>query len=80
MRHRRRKTDPVTISCYDLEDNLIMMFDNEEDCAKHFGVKIGCLRSYLTGVKKGELDKKKNKHDKKWYRLFRIDDWEDDYD
>lgn len=76
MRHRRKKTDPVTISCYDLKDNLIMIFESEEDCAEHFGVTINCLRSYLYRVKKGELDKKKNKYDKKWYRLFRIDEVE----
>ena len=73
----------MIITCYDLEDNLIIAFDNEEDCSKYFGISVKCLRSYLSRVKSGELDKKKNKYDNKWYRIYKYnikDEENEDYD
>lgn len=62
------------IICYDLEDNVIKIFDSYKECAEWFGVKAQDIMCYISKSKKNMSDKKKNKHDNQWYRLFRIED------
>lgn len=61
------------ISCYDLNDNLITIFDSYKECAEWFNTTANVIRSYISRSKNGIRDKKRNKQDKKWYRLYRIE-------
>ena len=61
------------ISCYDLDDNLITIFENYRDCAKWFNTSIDVIYSYICKSQKGIVDKKRNIKDKTWYRLFKIE-------
>ncbi len=60
------------IGCYDLEDNLVTIFDNYKECAKWFNTSTKCIHCYICRSRKGIVDKKKNKQNNKWYRLYKI--------
>lgn len=62
------------ISCYDLEDNLITIFDSYKDCAKWFNTSVKVIYCYISRSQKGIVDKKRNIKYKKWYRLFKVGD------
>lgn len=62
------------ISCYDLEDNLIAIFESYKECANWFNTSVKCIHSHICRSKKGMLDRKFNKEDHKWYRLYKIED------
>lgn len=62
------------ISCYDLDDNFITVFDSYQECADWFNTSVNCIRSYISRSSKGLIDKKKNRQDNKWYRLFKMED------
>ena len=65
------------IAMYDLDDNLIQVFDSYKDCAKYFNTSIECLRSYICRTQKGKVDKKRDTVNKKWCRLFKIENDEE---
>lgn len=62
------------IGCYDLEDNLITVFENYKECAEWFNTSVECIRCYICRNEKGILDKKRNKQNRKWYRLYRLEE------
>lgn len=62
------------IAMYDLEDNLITVFDSYEECANYFNTTSSSLYSYICKNKKGTLDKKRDIANKRWYRLFKIEE------
>lgn len=66
------------ISCYDLNDNLITVFDSYKECAKWFNTSTKVIQCYISRSRRGIRDKKFNKQDKKWYRLFKIEEIEND--
>lgn len=67
------------IAMYDLEDNLINVFDNYKECAKYFNTTSAVIRCYICRKNKKILDKKRDKKSKKWCRLFRIEATDDVY-
>ena len=60
------------IAMYDLEDNLITIFDNYKECAKYFNTSIQVLHCYISRSKKGKIDKKR--YEKGWCRLIKMED------
>ena len=60
------------IAMYDLEDNLITIFDNYKECAKYFNTSIECIHCYISRSKKGKVDKKRC--DNSWCRLIKIEE------
>lgn len=62
----------ITIAMYDLEDNLITVFDSWQECANYFNTSTGVIRSYICRQQKGQRDKKRYKD--KWVRLFKIEE------
>lgn len=62
------------ISMYDLEDNLITIFDSYKECAEYFKTSIDTIYSYISKSNKGVIDKKRL--DGKWYRLYKNDESE----
>ena len=69
-----------TIAMYDLEDNLITVFESYKECAKYFKTSIESIHCYICRSQKGIVDKKLNKEDHKWYRLVKWLEIEDDYE
>ena len=57
------------IAMYDLEDNLITIFDSYKECAKYFKTTTAVIRCHISRKNKGIIDKKRL--DGKWYRLFK---------
>lgn len=45
------------IAMYDLEDNLINVFDNYKECAKYFNTTSAVIRCYICRKNKEILDK-----------------------
>ena len=62
------------IGCYDLDDNLITVFNSYKDCARWFNTSEKCIYCYISRSQKGIVDKKRDVNNKKWYRLFKISD------
>lgn len=62
------------IAMYDLEDNLITIFDSYKECAKYFNTTIEVIHCYICRNKKGTVDKKRDIKAHKWCRLFRIEE------
>lgn len=60
------------IAMYDLEDNLITVFDTYKECASYFNTSRECIHSYICRSKKRLADKKLDKKNKIWCRLFKI--------
>lgn len=59
---------------YDLEDNLITIFDSYKECAEYFKTSVNVIYSYICRRNKNVIDKKRL--DGKWYRLYKIDESE----
>lgn len=59
------------IAMYDLEDNLITVFDTYKEAAKYFNTSIKVIQCYICRSKQGKVDKKRYKNN--WCRLFKID-------
>lgn len=64
------------IAMYDLEDNYITSFDNYKECANYFETSRDCISSYFSKNKKEIIDKKWDKKDSRYIRLFKIEDEE----
>ena len=62
------------IAMYDLEDNLITVFDNYKKCAEYFNTSISCIHCYISRSKQGKVDRKRDIKNKNWVRLFKIQD------
>ncbi len=60
------------LALYDLEDNLVTIFNDYKECAKYFNTSIGCIRSHISRFNKGILKKKLNKENHKWYKLYQF--------
>ena len=59
------------LALYDLEDNLITVFESYKECAAWFNTSIKCIHSYICKSKKGIIDKKRDKKNKQWYRIHK---------
>lgn len=46
------------IAMYDLEDNLITVFDNYKECAEYFNTSTGCIKSHMCRVGKKFIKEK----------------------
>lgn len=64
----------IMISMYDLEDNLITIFNSYKECAEYFKTTVEVIQCYICRRNKGILDKKRL--DGKWYRLYKNDESE----
>ena len=64
------------IAMYDLEDNYITSFDNYKECANYFETSIRCIHSYICKSRKGVIDKKIDKKNNRYVRLFKIEEEE----
>lgn len=62
------------IAMYDLEDNLITIFDSYKDCAKYFNTTLKTVYCSVSRIKDGKRDKKRDRQNKRWVRLYKIDD------
>ena len=60
------------IAMYDLEDNLVTIFDNYKECAKYFNTSIQVLHCYISRSKKGKVDKKRGDNGR--CRLIKIEE------
>ena len=58
---------------YDLEDNLITIFDNYKECAIYFNTSVGSIKSHICRIKKGQIERKLDKQNHRWYKLFMIE-------
>lgn len=64
------------IAMYDLEDNLITVFDGYKDCAEYFNTTRKVIECYICKSKKGRIDKKRDTVNKRWCRLYKIEEEE----
>ena len=62
------------IAMYDLDDNIITIFDSYKECAKYFNTSSASIRSHICRFKKNKLKKKRDKRNKRWCNLFIIKD------
>ena len=62
------------IAMYDLEDNLLAVFDNYKECANYFGVKPTDIMCHICRFKKGKIHKKRLGNT--WVKLFKIEEEE----
>lgn len=62
------------IAMYDLEDNLITVFDGYKDCAEYFNTTRDVIKSYICKSKKGIVDRKRDTANKRWCRLYKIEE------
>lgn len=62
------------IAMYDLEDNLITVFDNYKKCAEYFNTSREVIESYICKSKKGKVDRKRDIANKRWVRLYKIEE------
>lgn len=60
------------IAMYDLEDNLITIFDSYKECAKYFNTSVGAIQSHICRSKKSKINKKRNGNS--WCRLFKMEE------
>lgn len=60
------------IAMYDLDDNLIRIFDNYKECAEYFRTTTNTIRSCMCRYKKGQRSKKRDGN--KWVKLYMIED------
>lgn len=58
------------IVMYDLEDNLITVFDNYKECAKYFNTSVNTIKVHICKSKKGKT--KKKRYNNAWYKLIQI--------
>lgn len=59
------------IAMYDENDCIVEIFENRKDCARYFNTTLGSIYSFFSNVKKGRIENKKlNKNDGKWYKLY----------
>lgn len=56
---------------YDIEDNIVEVFDTGKECAEWFGIKAGIFHSAFCKLNNGTRDKIKNKNDDKWYKVYK---------
>lgn len=62
------------IAMYDLEDNYLCEFKSYKDCAEYFNTSIEVIQCYICRNKQGLIDKKRDKKNKRWVRLFKLGD------
>lgn len=60
----------MTLALYDLQDNIVAIFTNYNDCSKYLGCSVNRIQKYLSEVKHN--DKIKIGCDGKWYRIFKV--------
>lgn len=59
------------ILMYDLLDNYIMEFKSYKECARYFNTSENSIHCYFFKSKKGIVDKKRDKANHRWVRLFK---------
>jgi len=62
------------IAMYDLNDNILTVFENYKECAKYFNTSLNTLYSAISRMKTGEVKKKRDKKNKIWVKLYRMED------
>lgn len=62
------------IAMYDLEGNLITVFDNYKKCAEYFNTSIEVIHCHICRTKQGKVDRKRDIANKRWCRLYKIED------
>lgn len=62
------------IAMYDLEDNYLYEFKNYKECAKYFNTSKDSIQCYICRNRQGKVDRKRDKSNKRWVRLFKIGD------
>ncbi len=62
------------IAMYDLEDNLITIFDGYKECAKYFETTTKVIHCCVSRIKNGQRDRKRDKKSKCWVRLYKIEE------
>lgn len=66
------------LALYDLEDNLITVFKNTQECCDYLNIGNGCLRSFLSRVRNNiRPNKIRSKTENKWYQIFEIEEKEE---
>lgn len=66
------------LALYDLEDNLITVFDDYFECAEYFNTTNASLHTYICKTRKGLDIKKRDIKRKRWCRLFKIEEDNED--
>lgn len=62
------------IICYDLEDNIVAIFDSYKECAEWFNTTVKVIHCHICRSRKGKIDKKRHVKEKKWYRLYKLEE------
>lgn len=62
------------IAMYDLEDNYICSFWGCKECAKYFETSVKVIHCHICRSQKGIIDKKRDRKNHRWVRLFRIEE------
>ena len=62
------------IAMYDIEDNFIKIFDNYKQCAEYFETTTKVIHSCVSEIKSGHRDRKRDKKNKCWVKLYKIED------
>ena len=62
------------IICYDLEDNIVAIFDSYKECAEWFDTTVKVIQDNICRSRKGKIDKKRHFKQKKWYRLYKLEE------
>lgn len=65
------------IVMYDLNDNLLTMFDNYKECSEYFGTSSKSIQCYISRSQKGKIDRKRDKLRNRWVRLYKIEEDKD---
>ena len=61
------------LALYDLEDNLITVFDNATECSNYLNINRRCLDSFLSRVRNNKRPNKiRAKGANEWYSIYEI--------
>ena len=60
------------IAMYDLDDNLITIFNNYKECANYFDTSVNTIKVHICRLKYGKVAKKRYKG--VWYKLVKIEE------
>lgn len=61
------------LALYDLEDNLITVFDNATECSNYLNINRRCLDSFLSRVRCNKrANRIKQKDTGEWYSIYEI--------
>ena len=59
------------IIMYDLDDNILEVFNDTKDCAKYFNASVFAIHCHICRSRQGKIKRKRDMAHKRWVKLYR---------